>query len=301
MPLFEVNEGLVPFARRRPGPDLYEKEVEDLLWLDLEAFTGEALFPIARQATLPAGGRPDLLALDESGSVVVVEVKRDVDRAQLAQGLEYAGWARSTSLDEIAGLYNAGASGHKGPAAFFRDWQAFTETEEPIRINPAARLILVAGGFEDRTLRALDFLRDHRLPITVIPVALYVSADGRQVLNIEAEHEPSAAIDDPPERAARSPRQVKVNGRRVAVADLLEAGLLSPGEPVEFVRKAAGAVHRAKINSDGSFTLEDGRSFQSPSAAGAQAAGLVACPGWISWHVPRVGQTLSELRRDYVA
>lgn len=67
-----------------------ESEIEDLLWSNLEEFTGEALFRVRRQPTLAGGGRPDIVTLDRQGAVVVIEVKRDVDRGQLAQCLEYA-------------------------------------------------------------------------------------------------------------------------------------------------------------------------------------------------------------------
>ncbi len=103
MALFELTDsGLTPFALLRPGPALYEQEIESLVWADLEAFTGESLFPVARQPRIAGGGIPDILALDESGWVVVIE-EPDIDRSQLAQCLEYAGWARLTNLDEIAG------------------------------------------------------------------------------------------------------------------------------------------------------------------------------------------------------
>ena len=59
----------------------------------LEAFAGVPLFPVARQPTLSDGLWPDIVALDDGGHVPVIEVKRDIDRAQLAQCLEYAGWA----------------------------------------------------------------------------------------------------------------------------------------------------------------------------------------------------------------
>jgi hypothetical protein len=107
--------GLLPVRDVAPGPDLYGKEVEDLAWNNLELFAGEALFPLCRQAALPGGGKPDILALDSVGRVWVIEVKRDVDRHQLSQALEYAGWARSTNLDELAALYPSGV------AAFFRE------------------------------------------------------------------------------------------------------------------------------------------------------------------------------------
>jgi RecB family endonuclease NucS len=89
MPLFEVQDGhqLVPFRQRRGGVDLYEREIEDLLWENLQDLTGESLFPVTRQAQI-IGGRPDIVALDRDARVVVIEVKRDVDRGQLAQCLE---------------------------------------------------------------------------------------------------------------------------------------------------------------------------------------------------------------------
>lgn len=94
MPLFEFTEGeLAPFRRLQGGAELHEKEIEALLWGNVEEFTGDTLFPVTRQAKLSTGGIPDVVALDRTGRVVVFEVKRDIDRRQLAQCLEYAGWA----------------------------------------------------------------------------------------------------------------------------------------------------------------------------------------------------------------
>ena len=55
----------------RPGADLYESEIEALIWSNLEAFYGADLFPIARQPAISTGGRPDVLAIDEAGRVVL--------------------------------------------------------------------------------------------------------------------------------------------------------------------------------------------------------------------------------------
>ena len=59
-----------------PGPELYEEEIEKLLWDNLELFAGDPLFPLRLHAPLPNGGQPDILALDRQGRVVVIEVKR---------------------------------------------------------------------------------------------------------------------------------------------------------------------------------------------------------------------------------
>jgi hypothetical protein len=48
--------GLLPVRDVIPGPDLYEKEIEELARNNLELFAGVPLFPLRRQATLPGGG-----------------------------------------------------------------------------------------------------------------------------------------------------------------------------------------------------------------------------------------------------
>ena len=300
MPIYEHRDGvLAPFARLRPGPALYEEEIEALVWADLEAFTGEAMFPVARQAHIAGGGVPDTLALDESGRVVVIEVDRDIDRGQLAQCLEYAGWSRLTNLDEVAGLYDRGTVEHKGVEAFFRDWQDFTETTTPITISPQPRLYLVARDFEGRTRSALDFLRENSLPVTVVPVSIYEDSNGRRIIDIDSEHEPLVPV---PVSVVGSPQQVMVNGVRVTVADLLAAGLLERDEPVEFVRPRVGDRYEATIRGDGVFVLTDGTEHQSPSLAAMRAADLVSYDGWHAWRVPRLGGSkLNELREQYVA
>ena len=72
MPLFEIDASseLVPFRRLRGGPEFYEREIEELLWRNLEEFTGESLFPVARRPTVQSGGIPDIVALNRSGDVV---------------------------------------------------------------------------------------------------------------------------------------------------------------------------------------------------------------------------------------
>jgi hypothetical protein len=117
----------------------------------------------------------------------VIEVKRDVDRGQLAQCLEYAGWARTTNLDELAGLYHAGSD------TFWSDWQDFTESSVPVRVLRSPRLILVARDFHGRTGSAFEFLVENNLPVRLIRVSLYEDAQKRRFVDVEGEHEPALA------------------------------------------------------------------------------------------------------------
>lgn len=85
---------------------------------------------------------------------VVVEVKRTLDRTQLAQGLEYAGWAMQASLETLASLY---AKQHPG-RDFFQAWGEWSGSSTiEVLSSSKPRLILVAGSFHDDTWSAIAF------------------------------------------------------------------------------------------------------------------------------------------------
>lgn len=298
MPLFEVaEEELIPFRRVRAGPDLYEKEIEDLLWENLEEFVGVPLFPVARQPTLQNGFQPDLVALDSDGCVHVIEVKRAVDRKQLAQGLEYAGWARTTSLDELAAMF------HRGAEVFFADWTEFTESESPKLVEGPPQLVLVARDFDSRTKDALSYLTENGLPITVLRVTLYEDRQGRRFVDIDSDHEvdliEGESDDSRMASGKRTKRQFKIDGRTVVVGDLVEAGLLPAGTVLTWKRPRSGSEFTVTVTADGELLLEDGRTFAKPSGA-AKAVNNGAWAGWSVWCTPS-GSSLSELRDTLIA
>lgn len=297
MPLFEVDAGesLVPFRQLRGGAQLYEKEIEDLLWANTDDFTGEALFRVARQPHLGGGGIPDIVALDKNARVVVVEVKRDVDRSQLAQCLEYAGWARTTSLDELAGMY------HRGPQHFFSDWQDFTESSSPIVISRAPRLMLVARDFHGRTGSAFEFLIDNDLPVKLMRVSVYEDQQGRRFVDVEGEHEPEPLGEAAEVAGVESLDHTKLDGRRIRVSDLLDAGLLQPDQPLVWDRPRLGDRYHATVTENGSIRLENGGTYSSPSRAAMEAADIASYDGWYAWRIEGLeGPTLQDLRVQLV-
>jgi hypothetical protein len=252
MALFEIRgtDDLVAFRTLHGGADLYESEIEDLMWANPDELSGESLFPVARQPPLPGGGRPDIVALDREARVVVIEIKRSVERSQLAQCLEYAGWARTTNLDELARMY------HAGPEAFFAAWQEFTDSVAPTPIRRSPRLVLVARDFHGRTGSALEFLVEHGLPVLLIRVALYEDGDARRFLDVEGERDAEAVA---PVRDETAPDATRIEGRRVQLADLIDAGLLRDGAALVWRRPRLGEEHHATLTGDGAIRLADGR------------------------------------------
>lgn len=298
MPLFEVRvDELIPFRRVKGGPELYEKEIEDLLWQNLEEFVGVPLFPVARQPVLQNGFQPDVVALDGDGRVHVIEIKRAVDRKQLAQGLEYAGWARTTSLDELAGMF------HRGSEAFFAAWTEFTESESPKLVEGPPQLVLVARDFDDRTKDALSYLTENDLPITVLRVTIYEDRSGRRFVDIDSDHEiellDSETDDSRKTSVKRTMRQYKIDGRPVVISDLVEAGLLPAETVLTWKRPSSGDEFNVIVTADGELLLEDGRTFSNPTGA-AKAVKDGAWPGWNVWCTPN-GRSLSDLRDALIA
>ncbi len=293
MPLFEIGrDELVPFRRVQEAPELYEKDIEDLLWSNPEAFLGVPLFPVARQPTLSNGLRPDIVALDDKGHVHVIEVKRDIARSQLAQCLEYAGWALDTSLDELAAMFQDG-----GAKAFFDAWVEFTDTNSPLLIQKPPQLVLVARDFDSRTDAALRYLAENGLPITVLGVTVYQDQAARRFVDIDADHEPEIPKGGDGDNGLGGTQSYHIDGHPVVVADLLEAGLIKSDVSLMWTRPRIGQTYNARVLSTGAIRLDDGRIYSSPSLAAREAAGIVAYNGWNAWKVPD-GRTLAELRTE---
>lgn len=285
MPLFDLSGSTPkPFRRLVSDAEVYESEIEDLFWSDLETFAGEPLFAVARQARIRGGGIPDIVALDQTGRVVVIEIKRDVDRGQLSQCLEYAGWARQASLDDLASLY------HDGQEAFFGDWQEFTETESPRVLNRVPRLVLVARTFDGRTESALNYLADSGVPVKIVTVLYYADTAGRRILDVN--NGADAGVPMPTGTTPVAPSGGSAGASRnfvgITLSDLLEAGLIEPEERIEWTRPQVGQHFVAHVMDDGTVVTEDGSTFTSLSMAADDLTGG-SHNGWEVWKVPRLG------------
>lgn len=100
------NNHLVAIEKDRlDNEDRFEEWIANdvsLLGLDLD------ILIIGRQIKTPSG-RIDLLAIDEQGDIVILELKRDrTPREVVAQGLDYASWVAAQEppqIEEIAHKY----------------------------------------------------------------------------------------------------------------------------------------------------------------------------------------------------
>ena len=139
---------------------------------------------------------------------------------------------------------------------------------------------------------------DNNLPVTLVRVSVYEDESDRRFVDVEGEFEPelSTAVQSLEPTVTHLHR-----GRRVRLADLVEAGLLVPGDSLVWDRLRLGESYRATVTKNGALQLEDGRTFASPSRAAMEAAGVGSYDGWWAWRVVRLNsEVLKDVRTCFV-
>lgn len=165
---------------------------------------GEALAIIARQPRTTFSKFLDLLAVDETGATVVIELKRgETPREVVAQALEYAAWVDSLStnqLDEMARDYAASKGIAADDVATLYDHtfleqssdgaddeesdeedEADDSAETRVTYNNRQRIVIVAERISDEVEQTLRYLRT-RLGADVYGVEFSVHIAGGETL-----------------------------------------------------------------------------------------------------------------------
>ncbi|MFB9323980.1 hypothetical protein ACFF2X_41735, partial [Cryptosporangium minutisporangium] len=179
MPLFEVGpDGLVPLQRLDQAVGDFDRQIEDALWRDPDPVYGSRLLRIQQRPAISGGGRPTLIAVDGDGRLVVIHARQRIDRNELAECLEYFGWARAASLEELASLY------WRGEDVFWTDWKRFSDDEGISKLAGNPKLVLVAGEMADRTTATFQLLVENGLPLSVAMLGVWRSSVGTLLLDI---------------------------------------------------------------------------------------------------------------------
>jgi hypothetical protein len=183
-----------------------ERRLESILADDIGILGLGDLMLLGRQVLTDHGARVDLLALDERGTLYVIELKRDrTPREVVAQVLDYGSWARGLSAESLARIFES------GPFAADRTFHtAFADrfdASPPETINESHRLIIVASQLDDSTQRIVEYLlEDYGVPVNAVFFRYF--RDG------EAEYVGRSWLQDPQaaEERARSKEPKRTPG-----------------------------------------------------------------------------------------
>lgn len=142
-----------------------ETQLENYIESD-PSMLGRDLLIVGRQVLTVHGGYIDLLAVDESGTVHVIELKRDkTPRDVTAQALDYGSWIASLGRDEITATF----AQYKPGVAFDEAFAERFGEGPPDELNASQSLTIVAASVDDATERIVRFLHeDYGVPINVV-------------------------------------------------------------------------------------------------------------------------------------
>lgn len=151
--LFKIENGRL---KKAPKSSLeQEKLIEDWVFEDPSLLGLDALI-IGRQVATDHGKYIDLLALERSGNIVIIELKKDkTPRDVVAQVLDYASWVRTITTPQV---YEISARMHpNGLAGAFRD--QFGDVI-PERLNGSHMMLIVASELDAASKRIVEYLSE---------------------------------------------------------------------------------------------------------------------------------------------
>jgi hypothetical protein len=142
-----------------------ESQLENYIESD-PSMLGEGLLIVGRQVPTAHGGFIDLLAVDDSGNVNVIELKRDkTPRDVTAQTIDYGSWVSTlghSDIIEIFGVYKPGVPFEEAFAEQFGE-------APPEELNAAQVFTIVAASVDNATERIVRFLNESfGVPINVV-------------------------------------------------------------------------------------------------------------------------------------
>jgi Endonuclease NucS len=195
--LFKVQNGQLVRAERRALTQ--ERLIEN--WVaDDPSLLGLNALIIGRQVTTDHGKFIDLLALDRSGGLVIIELKKDrTPRDIVAQILDYASWVKTLTTPGIYELSERYLSTRL--AAAFQE--RFNE-RIPEQLNGTHSMLIVASELDPASRRIVEYLsEEHGVSINTAFFNVF-SADGAEWLTTDFLLD-QVAVEERSERKVRAP------------------------------------------------------------------------------------------------
>lgn len=155
-----------------------ESKLESTLIEDVSILSPQ-LMCIGRQVLTAYGKVIDILAMDDSGNLSVIELKKNrTPREIVAQLLDYASWAQNLSREDITSLYAQKNPGKELEQGFY---DAFG-INPPEKLNQNHELILVSSELDPSTERIIGYLvKNYGVPINAV-FFRYFHDEGREYL-----------------------------------------------------------------------------------------------------------------------
>lgn len=140
---------------------------------------GDDLLIIDRQRDIPGVGVIDLLCIDATGKLAVVELKRDKSaREAVAQALDYASWLNDAKPEEIFAF-----SKEYLRSELTEVFEKQFRVEMPDLVPQNHKIVLIASRLDASAERIIEYLRErHGMEFNVFLFQYAKLRDGREIL-----------------------------------------------------------------------------------------------------------------------
>ncbi|WP_016956255.1 endonuclease NucS [Catenovulum agarivorans] len=135
---------------------------------------------IGRQVYTDFGKYIDLLAIDASGSIIIIELKKHkTPRDVVAQTIDYAAWVESLPTEKISQIYTDFAVKYELANNVFDDAFRAKFGTSPLDedVNSSHQMVIVAAELDASTERIINYLND-KASVAVNAVFFSVFQDG---------------------------------------------------------------------------------------------------------------------------
>jgi hypothetical protein len=138
-----------------------EDRIEKWVLRDISVLAPDLLV-IGEQVETAYGKFIDLLCIDSSGGLVIVELKRDkTPREVTAQALDYASWVKALNAEDIEATAAKHFKGESLDSAFRKKFTA----DLPDVLNEHHSMFVVASEIDDSTERIIRYLSEAGIAI----------------------------------------------------------------------------------------------------------------------------------------
>ena len=179
--IWRIDEGTDPV--KLTGFDI-EDRLESAIEKDI-SILDDQLMVIGRQVRTDYSTKLDLLAIDEDGDLVVIELKRDkTPRDIVAQVLDYASWIQYLTNAEIEVIFSEFQDRYGSDPAPTSLAEALKSRFKgvPGDYNANHRLLIVATTMDPATERIVEYLREtHKVDINVALIHAFVDEERQYV------------------------------------------------------------------------------------------------------------------------
>lgn len=257
--------------------NMKEDSIEEILRQNIDMICNdeESLLLVGQQVKNQIQARSDLIAVDQDGNLVLIELKRDKkDIEHRKEALEFqairyaASCATIQSTDElIQNLFAPYVEKHReefgnkelsSNEVARRILETFLETNNVAKFNDRQRIILIASEFDEQTLSAVAWLNSNQVDIScycLIPFKVdnHLLIHSQKILPIADYEDFYIGIKDKVSLGKTPNRDIS---RRSLpnIRSLLEWGVVSDGDIIV----AKGRTDEATLTGDGKVITPNG-------------------------------------------